>query len=420
MWFSTPGAQLPSEPSVAVTRGGRAVIAWWRRDSSLAPTGDVVQLRNRPTPAAPFIGPVTISAKVSNPFAQPVTATAPGIALVGWTEQTLAGAGLAVGLCAILKKAGITQTAVLPEGTAAALRGLDVAVAPTGAAVAVWTRDPFPVAIEGGDQRVRVAMRRARRGDWSAPADLSGPARPARPWPWPPTGRRSSSGSAGGHRVGRDRAGRGLGAPAAVPGAGAGARRPAVALNGAGDAVADLVRGRGPRGGPPHGGAFGPPQALSAAGGLPKLQNLKAPALALAGGGRAVAAWRRATAGHFRVEASVGSVAGPWRPPAVLSPASNRNAGQPTLRLNGAGAAVVGWSQPLGTSLSAIRARILATPGAAPFGPVEAISTAAGRGTAPSVGVDSAGGPGRLARGPGGRLGALLPRRDPERDRLVP
>ena len=265
-------------------------------------------------------------------------------------------------------------------------------MAPTGAAVAVWTRDPFPVAIEGGDQRVRVAMRSGATGDWSAPADLSAPgaSRPAVAM--------ASDGSAlvvwergGTIESAEIGPGGGLGAPAAVPGAGAGARRPAVALNGAGDAVVAWYEAGVLAAGRPHGGAFGPPQALSAAGGLPTLQNLKAPALALAGGGRAVAAWRRATAGHFRVEASVGSVAGPWRPPAVLSPASNRNAGQPTLTLNGAGAAIVGWSQPLGTSLSAIRARILATPGAAPFGPVEAISTAAGRGTAPSVGIDSAG-----------------------------
>src|SRR5689334_6437463 len=42
--FSSPGRVLPSDPAVAVAPEGRAVVAWWRRDTSLAPRPDVVQI----------------------------------------------------------------------------------------------------------------------------------------------------------------------------------------------------------------------------------------------------------------------------------------------------------------------------------------------------------------------------------------
>jgi hypothetical protein len=110
----------------------------------------------------------------------------------------------------------------------------------------------------------------------------------------------------------------------------------------------------------------------------------------VAADGRAVAAWRRLTDGRFRVEAVVRPAGGAWGVTELLSPPSPRSAGRPSLGADAAGHAIVAWSQPVGGSRSAIRARVL-TREATGFGALESVSTASGRGTAPSVALDGTG-----------------------------
>lgn len=388
MNLSTPGGHTPSAPSVAVAPEGRAVVAWWRRDAALAPRRDVVQMRTRAAFTAPFIGPVTLSRKVVNFLPQPDVAAAGGrLALVGWTEparsvvlRVLPGSGPAV------------PATTLDEGRAYDLAGLDVGIAPTGAAVAVWTRDPLPRDLTGSLRTVRISVRSAASGAWSAPADLSDPGadHPAVAVApdgssivvWERDGRiEASTGDTAGVFTG----------PLVLSVAGARARFPAVAVNAAGDAVVAWAQDAVTVAERAAGGSFSPPRAISPSGGLPDVFNLDAPDVAVADGGRALATWRRSIGGHFRTEAAVRPAAGlDWGAAAILSPAAPRNVGRPSLGSDAAGHAVVAWSQPVGRSLSAIRARALPRSGTA-FGALEAVSTPAGRGTAPSVGLDARG-----------------------------
>ncbi|MGE3233972.1 MAG: hypothetical protein AB7O78_09605, partial [Thermoleophilia bacterium] len=271
---------------------------------------------------------------------------------------------------------------LLAEGAGARIQDLRVANAPTGAAIAVWIRaDPAPT--------LRLAHRSAATGTWSAPADL-GPAGAAHPAV-------AMAGDGSGLVVWERPGGIDLasvapegtaGAPSPVPGAGATARRPAVAMNAAGDAVVAWWEAGVMAAGRPAGGAFGAPAAISAPSGAPP--RLRAPEVALSRGGKATAAWLRVDGGRTRVEGSVGTLGGPWQPATVLSLAAARNAGRPSLAGAGNGAAVVVWSQPVGRSASAIRARIVGRT-VETFGPVEAVSTPAGRGAAPAAGIDGAG-----------------------------
>ena len=379
MSFSTPGRQMPSEPAVAVSPAGLAVVAWWRRDASLAPQRDVVQMRTRANPSAAFLGPRTLSARTRNLSPQPVAAASAGRrTLVGWTDESAA-----VGL-SLPRGASSPAVTLLHEGAGADLQDLRVAIAPTGAAVAVWVReDPVPA--------VRISLRSPNTGAWSTAADV-GPAGAARP-----AVAMAADGSGlvvwerpGGIDLAAIAADGAVGAPAPVPGAGATARRPALAMNAAGDATLAWWEGGLVGAARPAGAAFGAPVAISETGGVPGPSALRAPELTLSPTGRAVAAWRRAVGGRMRVEAAVGALGAAWSTPVVVSPTSSRSAGRPSLAANARGAAVVVWSQPVGTSLSAVRARILGTATAA-FGPVEALSTSAGRGTAPSAGIDAAG-----------------------------
>lgn len=387
MNLSTPGGHAPSAPSVAVAPDGRSVIAWWRRDAALAPTRDVVQMRTRASFTAAFIGPVTLSRRAINFLPQPDTAATGGLALVGWTEPTRA-----VALRVLPGSGPAVPLTTLDEGRQYDLDDLDVGIAPSGAAVAVWTRDPLPHDLTGALRTVRISVRSRQTGAWSAPADISDPGADHPAVAVAPDGSSIVVWERGGaiEASTGDPAGAFTG-PLILSAAGARARFPAVAVNAAGDAVVawpqDAVMVAERR----AGGPFTAPRAISAAGGLPAVSNLDPPDVAVADGGRAIATWRRSIGGHFRTEAAVRPAADVnWGTAAILSPAARRNVGRPSLGSDAAGHAVVAWSQPLGRSLSAIRARALPKSGTT-FGALESVSAAAGRGTAPSVGLDAKG-----------------------------
>ncbi len=403
MDLSAPGRHAPGDPAVAVSPEGRAIVAWWQRDAALAPTRDVVQIRRRASFTAPFIGPVTLSRRASNFEARTDAAAAGGgLALVAWTEDARS-----VALRVLPRTGPAPPATVLAEGDVVAIDPLEVGIGATGAAVAAWTR----VSVPAGPV-IRLAVRSAATGAWSGAGDLSGPGARHPAVAVAPDGSALVAWDRGGRielsAIGAD--GVVTGAPTTLSVAGSDARLPAVAVNAAGDAVvawyqdgAVTVSERA------AGGAFGAPRAVSAPGGFPEIANLGAPSVGLAADGRAVAAWRQRLAGHFRVAAAIRPAGLGWDPPALLSPAASRNAGRPALAVDAAGHAVVAWSQPAGVSQSSIRARTLARIPSA-FGALEAVSTAKGRGTAPSAGLDAkgravlawredpVGGPGRFFR----------------------
>ena len=137
------------------------------------------------------------------------------------------------------------------------------------------------------------------------------------------------------------------------------------------------------------GGSFDIPRAISGLGGFPAIANLRAPVVSVAADGRAVAAWRRQIDG-----------ACPFPRQAIVRPAGQGSGrdGDPlprppraawvgtVARRRRRGHAIVAWSQPVGASRSAIRARSLARR-AAGFGALESREHALGTRNAPSVGL---------------------------------
>ncbi len=360
------------------------MVAWWRRDA--APARDVVQVRIRTALSAPFVGPVTLARLPPSTPTQPgAAATTGGIALVGWTD-----ASAAVRLRVLPGGGGIVPITTIAEGSGVTLGDLSVGIAPSGAAVAVWTRDPFPAQPEGGDRTVRVATRSATSGIWSPARDLSAEG----------AGRAVLAMSVDGSAVAVwERAGvieasvmaaaGDFGSSAVISAGTADARRPSVAVNDSGAAIVAWFQDGVIVAERPGDGAFGIPRTISGGGGLPGAA-LRPPTLALAGDGRAVAVWRRTVDGRRRIEAIVRPAVEAWGATTVISPTAERNAGQPALDLTNDGQSVVAWSQPIGISFSAIRARVLAR-SATRFGVLESVSLPAGRGTAPSVGMDAGG-----------------------------
>jgi hypothetical protein len=379
--LSTPGRQQPGEPSVAVAPAGRAVVAWWRRDAALAPRRDVVQIRRRASVTAPFIGPVTLSRRERNSSARPDTAaTAGGLVVAGWAEGPRSVA------LRVLPATGkpIPATTLVEDGVID-LDRIDVGAAPGGSAIAVWTR--FAALGRG---TIRVSIRSAADGTWSPPRDLSGDGARRPAVALAPNGSAVVAWDRDGNLEAAVGDTSGVFSTPLVLAVGTGARFPAVAVNAAGDAVVTWFAGSVMLAERPAGGAFGPPRAISDEGGLPVNNSLGAPVIAVTDQGRAIAAWRRQIGGAFRVEAAVRPAGSDWGAATVLSPPTPRNAGRRALGTSAAGHAVVSWSQPIGASLSAIRARSLPRSAAA-FGRLESVSASNGRGTAPSVGLDATG-----------------------------
>lgn len=384
--LSTPVETIPSDPTVAVSPEGRTLTAWWRRDLLRAPLTDAVQLRTRPGVTGRFRSIAALSALKRTATAQPVAAAAgAGAAAVAWTVG-----GSSIGV-RILR--GVTipaQSAEYFEGTGVRIRDLRIGIAATGAAVAVWSRDPpSPAASRFGDAVVRVATRPAG-GLWGPATDLSvaGAAEPALAV--------ASDGSAiiAWERAGvievsvRTATGR-FTTPTAIS-SGVGSMRPAVAIHATGGAVAAWYQGGVMVAEQRTRNRFRRAVALTGASGLPRIRQLREPALAIGPGGRMMAAWRRVVNGVFVVEGAIHPAGGAWGVTQRLSVPVNRNAGHPSLALADTGRAVVAWSQPGRHNGSSIRARPVAE-GSQTFGSVEVVSRVRDRGAAPTVGVDAAG-----------------------------
>lgn len=370
---------------MVVSPEGRAIIAWWRRDASLAPTRDVVQIRRRRNFTAPFAGPVTLSRLASNFEARVDAAVAGGgLALVGWTQGTRA-----VALRMVPRTSAPPRATVIHEGALVGIDPLDVGVTRSGAAVAAWT-----LVAPGGTSVIRVAVRSASTGTWSGAGDLSAPG-----------GRHPAVavGPDGSAIVAWDRAGRieasSIGPDGVVQGApvilsdASDARQPAVALDTLGRAAVSwyqdgsvLVAER------PAGGAFAAAQAVSEPGDIPDLANLGAPPVAMAADGRIVVAWRQRIGGAFRIGVALRGPDGAWTATRLVFPPIARSAGRPAVAMDASGRGVVTWSQPIGRSLSSVFAMPVGR-GTSSLGEIERVSRPAGRGASPSVGIDASGRP---------------------------
>lgn len=361
---------------------GRAVIAWWRRDAALAPRRDLVEIVTRAALAAPLVGPVAVSRRRSNAGVQPdADAAAGGLRVVGWTEE-----GRAVGLRPLPGGGGAVSTRTLREGRSAGVRR------PARGHRALGPR--------GGRLDPRAARRgrahRARGDPLARDGWLVGGERPVGARAGHPSLAVAADGAAIAvwERAGTIEAATAetgdLGAPAVISPPGSPALRPAAAMDDSGDAIVVWYQDGVVAAERPAGGSFGVPALISRVGGFPAVAGLRSPVVSLAGDGRAVASWRRQIDGRFRVEAVVRHAGAQWGVTEILSPGSPRSAGRPSLGADAAGHAIVAWSQPVGGSRSAIRARVLALQ-ATGFGSLESVSTSSGRGTAPSVGLDRAG-----------------------------
>jgi len=379
--LSAPGVDAQS-PSVAVSAGGAAVAVW----SPYAGLLQGVQAASRP-PGGPWGPPETLVSSAPPPdFEGParVAIDTAGNAVAVWGGVT----GFVGGLRAASRPAGgvwsppetlaptAAQSAVasdsagnalgawiggdgikvadrpaggawqepetLPYTVNAVASDLDIAVAPSGAAVAVWSLQTVsfspPASFPAG---VEAAVRPAG-GAWSAPQRLS-------------------------------EAGFG----------------PAAAVDGAGNAVV-VWREAGVRAATrPAGGAWSAPQTLSTDGGDADV--------AVDGDGNAVAVWNQY---FYTVDESTGAVVsrgiidsatrpagGAWSAPvAVSDPAAS--VGAPRVAVNGAGDAVATWiggELPMPPVVASVR------PAGGRWGPTQVLSEAGGPIYDTDVGIDQAG-----------------------------
>jgi hypothetical protein len=320
-------AETQGPPSVAIDATGGVVAAWPAR------TGDAGSVRaaSRPGGGA-WSAPETLAGAYS-PLA--IAADAAGNAVASW---------IADGIKVVVRPAGGSWSApeTLPAGTGGFPDSVDVAVAPSGAAVVVWSL-------------LRVTLDRA----FYAPAGVEAAVRPAG-GAWSAPQRLSETG-----------------------------RLPEAAVDGAGNAIVVWIEGGVRTAARPAGGAWSAPQTLSEAG--------EETDIAVDGGGRAVAVWSRP---FFAVDDSTGAVTrlervdsatrspdGIWTLPVATSePAVT--VGTPRVAVNAPGDAVAAWSRG---DFAATRVEAALRPADGGWGAAQALSEAGRSAGAADVGIDDSG-----------------------------
>ena len=285
------------EPSIAALGEGEAIAVW---DGSFGVEAALATPRGWTS-----LPPIPHSVLA---FAPEVAADGSGRATVVWRQPGLGGARIDAATRAPgggwsaarpLSRSGGAGPLSRPDGVAFSPQ---VAVTPSGAAVAVWRRK------DGAKSIVQAAVS-GRPGHWSAAANLSAP--------------------------------------------GQNAVAPAVAIDPAGEAVAVWQRFDGAHqiiqaAARPAGGRWSNPAHLSAAG-----RNAEAPSVALSSTGEAVVAWERFDGRVDRIQATTRPRGGRWTPPRNLS-AAHRSAHGARLAIDAAGLARVVWqaSEANGTAVA--------------------------------------------------------------------
>lgn len=277
--------QKAEDPQVAVDAAGDAVAVWQRSEGAEV----IVQAASRPA-GGTWGAPVELSVPGENAGLPRVAMDAAGDAVAVWVRSD----GSHRIVQAASRPAGGTWGAPVELSVPGADAGEpEIAVDPSGDAVAVWTLS------EGSDVIVQAASRPAG-GSWGAPTDLSA--------------------------------------------AGEEAGEPEIAVDPSGDAVAVWTREEGfystvETVGRPAGGTWGAPVELSA----PGVADF-GPQVALDAAGTTVAVWERHDARGELVEAAVRPPGGGWGAPVELSsPAENTE--RPEVAVDPAGDAVAVWSR---------------------------------------------------------------------------
>lgn len=205
---------------------------------------------------------------------------------------------LAFAPAALAAPGWLTPTNLSAAGQNAA--GTQVAMGPTGEAVAVWVRS------NGLNTIAQVATKPTFGEAWSSPEDLSAP--------------------------------------------GQNATVPQIAIDSSGDAVAVWLRSNGANpivqtASRPAGGSWSAPENLSTAG-----QEATVPQVAMDGAGDAVVVWVRSNGSNKIVQAaSRGAGGGVWSAPVDLSEVG-QDAGNPQVAIDPAGDAVAVWERSNGAN----------------------------------------------------------------------
>jgi hypothetical protein len=332
-----------TEPQLAVDPAGNAVAVWSRSNGSHT----IIQAAGRPAGGS-WSGSVDLSAAGRNAKEPQVAIDSSGDALAAWqrfdgiaqiVQSRSRPAGGAWGATDELSEPG--QDAEAPQ----------VAVDPAGNAIAVWSRR------DGSDFIVQAATRPAG-GGWLGPIDLSDEGENAEE-PQVAVDPTGSAVAVWSREDGTDKivqssakpAGGAWLAPDDLSATGMDAEAPQVAVDSAGNAVAVWVSFAEPptvivqAATRPGGGAWLGPDDLSAGG----LSSAEAPQVAVDPAGNAAAVWARSTGSPTVVEAATKPAAGGWLPPVPLSELGN-NAVEPQISLDPAGDGVAVWSRENGVN----------------------------------------------------------------------
>ncbi len=316
-------------PQLAIDPAGDTVAVWSRYDG----THLIVQAARRPSGGA-WSAPASLSAPGRDAREAQVAVDDAGFAVAIWSRNN--GSRTVIQASFSSPAGGWSAPVDLsdPEWSAEAPQ---VAVGPTGEAVAVWSR------YDGTHDRIQAATG-SPGGAWSAPADLSA--------------------------VGRN------------------ATEPQVAVDAGGGAVALWARHDGSAfiaqsATRPAGGVWGDAEDLSATG-----HSAEGPRLAVDPGGDTVAVWSRSDGTDERVQSAARQSGGAWSAPVELSPAGT-NGADPEVALAPDGEAVAVWSRSgLGPNsiIQAATGRI-----GAPWSPAVDVSANGEAVESPQVAIDGAG-----------------------------
>jgi hypothetical protein len=306
-------------PRVAIDARGRALAVW--PAFRIAANRVCLQAVERGSPGRSWTTAANLSRESRGYFSDVSLALSPrGDAVVVWSPTSDAPNRV----LAVRRTAGGDWTRPLPISRAAAAGDGDpqVAVDPSGRAVAVWTH------LNGHSNRVTIeASASPPGGPWSAPVELSHAGRAAgavvdvgpgggaiAAWFVGPERQPVGGAPALLQVAERTRSGRWL-APVTLGAPGRSTGRPNVAIDGAGRRIvvwdqdgAVLASGAGP------GEALGPPQRLS-----DRREHARGARLAVDGRGRGLVVWERSDAPGHVVRARREARPGRWRPVQSLS-----------------------------------------------------------------------------------------------------
>lgn len=328
-------------PQVAVDPSGDAVAVWGRYDGA----NYIVEAASRAAGGV-WQAPVDLSVAGGDAEQPQVAVDSSGDAVAVWQRYdgadyiVEAASGAAGGVWQAPVELSIAgQNAFTPQ----------VGVDPAGDAIAVWARD------DGANNIVQSASR-AADGDWGAPVDLS----PAGQSAAGPQVAVDPSGGAvavwdrydGANNIVQTASrvpGGAWGTPVDLSVAGQSAVLTQVAVDPGGDAVAVWERYDGAHyivqsASRAAGGAWGTPVDLTMAG-----RDASFPQAALDPAGNSVAVWYRSNGPNFVIQAATRAAGGTWRAPVDLSVAG-QNAFNPQVAVDSAGNAVTVWDRSDGSN----------------------------------------------------------------------